>query len=58
MTGSPVKELISLHQPEEFRKGQKETPHVRPPPRILLSDIHLAELGVHHQEGLWVRMIG
>ena len=21
-------ELISHHQPEEFRKGQKETPHV------------------------------
>ena len=30
-------ELISHHQPEGFRKGQKETPHVRPPPRILLS---------------------
>ena len=34
-------ELISHHQPEEFRKGQKETPHVLPPPRILLSGIHL-----------------
>ena len=34
-------ELISHHPPEEFRKGQKETPHVRPPPRILLSGIHL-----------------
>ena len=34
-------ELRSLHQPEEFRKGQKETPHVQPPPRILLSGIHL-----------------
>ena len=33
--------LISLHQPEEFRKGQKETPHVRPPPRILLCGIQL-----------------
>ena len=33
-------ELISLHQPEEFQKGQKETPHLRPPPRILLSDMH------------------
>ena len=32
-------ELISLHQPEEFGKGQKETPQVRPPPRILLSSI-------------------
>ena len=34
-------ELISHHQPEEFRKGQKETPRVRPPPRILLSGVHL-----------------
>ena len=34
-------ELIILHQPEEFGKGQKETPHVLPPPRILLSGIHL-----------------
>ena len=34
--------LISHHQPEEFGKGQKETPHVRPPPRILLSGNHLA----------------
>ena len=34
-------ELISLHQPEELRKGQKETPHDQPPPRILLSGIHL-----------------
>ena len=34
-------ELISLHQLEEFGKGQNETPHVRPPPRILLSSIHL-----------------
>ena len=34
-------ELISHHQPKEFRKGQKETPHVRPPPRILLAGIHL-----------------
>ena len=33
-------ELISHHQPEEFGKGQKETPHVQPPPRIL-ADIHL-----------------
>ena len=33
-------ELISLYQPEEFGKGQKETPHVRPPPRIF-SGIHL-----------------
>jgi len=35
------RKLISLHQPEEFVKGQKETPPVRPPPRILLSGIHL-----------------
>ena len=34
-------ELISHHQPEEFRKGQKVTPHVQPPPRILLARIHL-----------------
>ena len=34
-------ELISHHQPEEIRKGQKETPHVRPLLRILLAGIHL-----------------
>ena len=34
-------ELISHYQPEEFRKGQKETPHIWPPPRILLAGIHL-----------------
>ena len=33
-------ELISHYQPEEFRNGQKETPHVQPPPRILLSGMH------------------
>ena len=33
-------ELISLHQPEEFGKGQQETSHVWSPPRILLSGIH------------------
>ena len=33
-------ELICHHQLEEFGKGQKETPHVRPPPRIL-AGIHL-----------------
>ena len=33
--------LISLHQPEEFRKRQKEIPQVRPPPRILLAGIRL-----------------
>ena len=44
------RELISHHQPEEFGKGQKETPHIRLPPRILLSGIHLAEQGVHHRK--------
>ena len=34
-------ELISHQQREEFRKGEMETPHVRPPPRILLAGIHL-----------------
>ena len=34
-------ELISHHQMDEFWKGQKETPHIWPPPRILLSGIHL-----------------
>ena len=34
-------ELISHHQPEEFGKGQKETPHVRPLPRIPFPSIHL-----------------
>ena len=32
---------ISHHQPEALWKGQKETPHVRLPPRILLARIHL-----------------
>ena len=34
-------ELISHHQLGEFRKGQKVTPLVQPPPRILLAGIHL-----------------
>ena len=34
-------ELISHHQPEEFRKGGKETLGVRPLPRIPLASIHL-----------------
>ena len=34
-------ELISHHQQEEFTKGQKETPYVWPPPRILLTSIRL-----------------
>ena len=33
--------LISHHQPEEFGKGRKETPRVRPLPRIPLASIHL-----------------
>ena len=33
--------LISHHQPEKSGKGLKETPHVQPPPRILLTGIHL-----------------
>ena len=33
-------EQLNLTEPEEFGKGQKETPHIRPPPRIL-SGIHL-----------------
>ena len=43
MAGGPVRnrELISHHQPEEFGKDQKETQHVWPPPRILLSGVHL-----------------
>ena len=35
-------ELISHHQQEEFGKGQKETPHVSPLPRIPLTYIHLS----------------
>ena len=34
-------ELISHNQLEEFRKGQKKTPCVLLPPRILLVGIHL-----------------
>ena len=51
-------ELISHHQPEEFGKGKKETPHVQPPLRILLVASILAEQCVCHQEGLCVRVIG
>ena len=39
-TGGSGMEVKSLHQPEEFGKGQKKTLHVQPPPRIL-SGIHL-----------------
>ena len=52
------RKLISHHQPEALGNGQKETPHVRPPPRILLARLLLAEQGVHHQEGTCIRMIG
>ena len=34
-------ELTSHNKTEEFGKGQKETPHVRLPLRILLPGIHL-----------------
>ena len=34
-------ELTSHHQLEKSRKGQKETPCVLPPPRILFAGIHL-----------------
>ena len=37
MTGGPGKPPAT----REFRKGQKETPPVQQPPRILLSGIHL-----------------
>ena len=42
-TGGPGEEQGTNKPPptREFRKGQKETPPVRPPPRILLSGIHL-----------------
>ena len=43
ITGGPGKEhrAISHHQLEELREGQKEMPHVLPPPRIILPGIHL-----------------
>ena len=42
-TGGPGKEHRTNKSPPTGRvqEGQKKTPHVRPPPRILLSDIHL-----------------
>ena len=42
-TGGPGKghRTNKPHQLEKFRKGQKETPCDWPPPRILLSGIHL-----------------
>ena len=45
-------ELISLHQPDEFGKGQNETPHVRPHPESFSLASILAEQGMHHQEEL------
>ena len=45
MAEDPDKELKTnkpaTPQLEDFRKGQKEMPGVRPPPRILLAGIHL-----------------
>ena len=45
-------ELISLHQPEEFRKVKRRhyiSNHL--PESFFLASI-LAEQGMHHQEGL------
>ena len=57
--GSPGKEhgTNKPPQPEEFRKGRKETPPVRPLPRILLSGIHLGWTRHSPQEGFWVRWL-
>ena len=43
LTGDPDKEhgTNKPPQPEELGKGQKETPHVRPLPKIPLDSIHL-----------------
>ena len=42
MTGDPDKEHGTSKSPptEEFGKGRKETPRVRPLPRIPLASIH------------------
>ena len=51
-------ELISLHQPKSLVKVKMRhhmSNHV--PESFSLASI-LAEQGVHHQEGVWVRMIG
>ena len=45
-------ELISNHQPEELGKGQKETTHVRPPPRILAGN-HLGCTTMKGSESEW-----
>ena len=60
MTGDPDKEYRTNKPPptEEFRKGLKETPRVRPRPRILSLASILAEPCVRHQERLWIRRIG
>ena len=36
-----ILDMCNDAQREEFEKGKKETPHIPPPPRILLSGIHL-----------------
>ena len=43
MTGGPIEEHATNKPPpsEEFRKGRKETPHVLPLPRTLLTVIYL-----------------
>ena len=33
--GHLMRSPLRYHQPEAFRKGQKQTPRVRPPPRVL-----------------------
>ena len=51
-------ELISHHQPEEFRKVErKHHLSIHFPESLLLASI-LAERCVRHQERLWIRMIG
>ena len=52
-------ELLSHHQMEELRKGQKETPPVLPPPRILLADIlSCLSNGYATRKDSFLRMIG
>ena len=46
-------ELISHPQPEELGKGQKETTHVRPPPRILAGN-HLGCTTMKGSESEWL----
>ena len=56
MTGDPGKEhgTNKPPPPQEFRRGQKETPRVLPPARSFLLTSILSEQCVSHQEGLWV----